>query len=102
VPGERTPFSDYLHISSFRGSNTEYALVELASFALRCGNSGRRVACQRLLPMAVVVRQELVFILGLEIVAQVEKALFWRVAKRKCEFGSHLLALETWLAAIAA
>jgi hypothetical protein len=51
--------------------------------------------------MAVVVRQELVFILGLEIVAQVERVLFWRIAKSKCTFISHLLALETLLAAIA-
>jgi hypothetical protein len=40
--------------------------------------------------------------LGSRIVAQVERVLFWRIAKRKSKFGSHLLALETWLAAIAA
>ena len=39
--------------------------------------------------------------LGSRIVAQVERVLFWRIAKRKCKFGSHLLTLETWLAAIA-
>src|SRR5882757_3898285 len=40
--------------------------------------------------------------LGSRIVAQVERVLFWRIAKRKSKFGSHLLALETCLAAIAA